>query len=288
MKTLARRGPHKVDRGDLGIVGLAGQVFAPVAGRDLPGIAFGHAWVRNSKAYRDLFVHLASWGIVVAAPDTEGGPIASDVELATDLRAALTVLSSVQLGTAGQITVNADRLGLAGHGFGAAAAVRAASSTTLLGRPPVPVRALTALFPAPTTADLPAAAATVSVPALIVAGSEELDSMTANAVVLAKALGGDVVLRTLPGADGRSLLERTTIKSFIGINGADSAVHKAVRAQLTGYLLYQLSGDEKYAAFADPEEATGVAAAVDVATATRADNNAVAQLLGAPAYSPDR
>lgn len=306
MKTLARRGPHKVDKGDLGIVGLSGQVFAPRTGKDLPAVAFAHGWMRGSRHYRDLMFHLASWGIVVAAPDSERGPLASDIELATDLRAALTVAANVQLGAPGQISVDPERLGLVGHGFGAAAAVRAASARSLLGRPQIPVRALIPLFPAPTTSSLADDAATVTAPALIVAAAGEVDSMTGNAVVLAKELGraerremspgraerrdgtpADVVLRTLAGVDGKALLENPSIKTLVGINGADRKVHAAVRAQVTGFLLYSLTGAKDYAAFADPEVSMGTLLAVDVATARRADADHVSQLLGIAPYKPE-
>ncbi|WP_448222974.1 alpha/beta hydrolase [Gordonia iterans] len=287
MKQLARRGPHKVDRGDLGIVGLSGQVFAPRTGKDLPALAFGHAWLRGSRAYRDLMFHLASWGIVVAAPDSEQGPLASDIELGTDLRAALTVVQSVQLGTAGAITVNPERVGLAGHGFGAAAAVRAASVEALLGRPQIPVKALVTLFPAPTTSSLLPAAQTVTAPALIVAGADEIDSMTGNALALAHALGGEVVLRTLLGADARGLLEKPTLTSLIGFNGAERKIHAAVRAQVTGYVLHRLTDDPAYAAFADPDAAMGDLVAVDPATQRPADVDHFSQLLGVAPFKPD-
>lgn len=287
MKQLARRGPHKVDRGDLGIVGLSGQVFAPRTGKDLPALAFGHAWLRGSSAYRDLMFHLASWGIVVAAPDSEQGPLASDIELGTDLRAALTVVQSVQLGTAGAITVNPERVGLAGHGFGAAAAVRAASVEALLGRPQIPVKALVTLFPAPTTSSLLPAAQTVTAPTLIVAGADEIDSMTGNALALAHGLGGDVVLRTMVDADARGILENPTLKSLIGFNGAERKIHAAVRAQVTGYALHQLTGDRTYAAFADPAASMADLAAVDPATQRPADVDHFSQLLGVAPFKPD-
>lgn len=287
MKLLARRGPHKVNRGDLGIVGLAGQVFAPTEGKDLPAVAFAHGWMRSSKSYRDLLFHLASWGIVVAAPDSERGPLASDIELATDLRAALTVCSGVQLGAPGRVSVSAERLGLVGHGFGAAAAVRAAADRTLLGRPPIPVRALVPLFPAPTSADLRVDAAKVTAPALLVAADDALDSMTGNAVELTELLGGDVVLRTLAGVSANDLLENPTVKGFLGVNGAERKVHAAVRAQVTGYLLYRLAGEEQYAAFADPEISMGTVMAVEEGKIRRADADHFAQLLGNPAYKPD-
>jgi len=288
IKTLALRGPHKVDRGDLGIVGLAGQVFAPRTGQDYPAVAFGHAWLKGSAAYRDLMVHLASWGIVVAAPDSERGPLASDVELATDLRAALTVLQSVPLGTTEPVTVNPAQVGLVGHGFGAAAAVLAASSRPLLGRPQIPVRALATLFPAPSTRQLLPAAAEVTAPALILAADDQTDSLTGNAVQLAHTLGGDVVLRTLAGATNRGLLEKRSLKTLIGVNGADKATHKTVRAQLTGYLLHTLTGDDHYAPFADPEAVFPDALGVEPGQVRPADNDHIAQLLGAKPFADDK
>ena len=286
-KELSRRGPHPVDRGDLGIVGLSGRVYAPHTGTDLPAIAFGHAWMAGSDAYEDLMYHLASWGIVVATPDSERGPLASDIELATDLRAALTVVANVSLGTDQPITVDPDRIGLVGHGFGAAAAVYAASERLLLGRPQVPVKALAALFPAPTSKDLLPAATTVTAPALVLTAPDQLDSMTSNALILAKQLGGDVVLRTIPGATNRNLLERHSLKRLIGLNSADKNTHKAVRAQLTGYLLHRLTGDEKYAEFSESDVSAGDALALDPQEQRPADADHVSQLLGVPAFTDD-
>jgi dienelactone hydrolase len=280
MTELARRGPHKVDRGDLGIVGMSGQIFAPRTGRKLPAVAFAHDWLAASSRYRDLAFHLASWGIVVAAPDSETGVFASDVELATDLRAAVTVLQSVQLGD-GSVTVDPDRVAVAGHGFGAAAAIRAASDTVLLGRPPVRLRGLAAVFPSPTTSDLLPTASTVTASSLVLAAGGQLDSMTSNALAVADALGGDVVLRTIPGANNRGLVERRSLKSFIGVNGADKATHRPVRAQLAGYLLHTLTGDDRYAAFSDPEATTGDAIATPVADTEPAELDHISQLLGA-------
>ena len=64
MTVLARRGPHRVLRGDLGFVGVRGQIFTPEKGTGLPLVAFAHAWMADSGRYRDLLFHLASHGIV--------------------------------------------------------------------------------------------------------------------------------------------------------------------------------------------------------------------------------
>ncbi|MBI3690128.1 MAG: hypothetical protein HY239_05555, partial [Mycolicibacterium aromaticivorans] len=65
---LTRRGPHHVLRGDLAFAGLPGIVFTPASGFNLPGVAFGHDWLTDVDHYVKTLEHLASWGIVAAAP----------------------------------------------------------------------------------------------------------------------------------------------------------------------------------------------------------------------------
>lgn len=282
MTQLARRGPHRVLRGDLGFVGIAGQVFTPESGTRLPAVAFGHAWLADSARYRDLLFHLASWGIVAAAPDGQGGPFPSDVALAADLRATLLAVANVPLGFDG-LTVSRDRLGLAGHGFGAAAAVLAASDETLLGQRSPRVGGVAAVFPAPTTSIVLPAAASVRVPATVVAAGDHLDTVTANALSLSLALGGDVTLRTIPGGSDRGLLEHRSLKSFIGINGADRKTHAYVRAVLTGFLLHTVGGDPEYAAFADPAATLGDVGTFDIGESDPDERDQFSKLIGAKA-----
>ncbi|MBD0861998.1 alpha/beta hydrolase [Gordonia sp. zg691] len=273
MKMLARRGPHRVLRGDLGIVGTPGEVFTPAAGERLPAIAFGHGWLVSPDRYRDFCQHLASWGIVVAVPAGQRGVLASDEAMAADLRSALSIVSRVPLGF-GAITVDPRKVGFAGHGFGAAAAVIAASEGVLHGQPQPPVRGVVALFPAPTTSTLIPAARRVSAPGLIVSAIGELDTLDGNALPLAQAYGADhtgsgddtpaVVLRTPPGATARGLIEHRSIKSLIGGNGADKKTHTAARALTTGFLLHTLNDDPDYQAFADADTVLGKVPAVDL------------------------
>ena len=70
----------------MAVVGLPGIIYTPEAGSDLPGIAFGHGWLTHSRQYIGTLEHLASWGIVVAVPDTERGPFASDRALARSVK----------------------------------------------------------------------------------------------------------------------------------------------------------------------------------------------------------
>lgn len=230
----------------MAIIGLPGTIFTPAEGTNLPGIAFGHGWINSVKRYENLLTHLASWGIVVGAPDTETGPLASDKGLATDLSCALDVISEVRLGT-GSITVQREKLGIVGHGFGAAAAAIASSPASATSSK---VKVLAALFPAPGNDDGLATAATVSAPSLILA--DELTSMTSNALNLRRTLNSsDCVLRLTEKASGAGLAEGRTIRSALGYSKPDRGTHKLIRAFLTGYLLHQLAGEKKYAAFSD-------------------------------------
>ncbi|MDY6807664.1 MAG: alpha/beta hydrolase [Actinomycetota bacterium] len=280
MSELGRRGPYRVLRGDLGIAGMRGQVFAPESGQRLPAIAVGHTWMADSRRYRDLLYHFASWGFVTVAPDANSGFFASDVGLAGDLRAALDIVAHVPLGY-GAVTVDPDRLGLVGHGFGASAAVLAAADQPLRGHAAPKVAAVVAMFPSPTTSALLPAAALVRAPGLIIAGAGELDTMDGNALPLAQAYGGDVVLRTVARGNPRDLLERRTIKSLVGMNGSDRALHALIRSACTGYLLYSVAGEKGFAGFADSTGTLGKLSAVDLTDSPVQTVDAVSHLFGA-------
>src|SRR5262245_57341247 len=95
---LTRRGPHKVLRGDLAFAGLPGVLYTPESGLNLAGVAFGHDWLTSVDRYDDTLEHLASWGIVAAAPDTERGLAPSVLNIAYDLGTTLDIVAGVRLG----------------------------------------------------------------------------------------------------------------------------------------------------------------------------------------------
>src|ERR1700739_3222845 len=114
---LARRGAHRVLRGDLAFAGLPGVVYTPEAGLNLPGVAFGHDWLTGAARYSGLLERLASCGIVAGAPDSQRGVVPSVLNFAFDLGTALDIVSGVRLGP-GEISVHPTKLGVVGHGFG--------------------------------------------------------------------------------------------------------------------------------------------------------------------------
>lgn len=241
---LTRRGPHRVLRGDLAFAGLAGVVYTPESGFNLPGVAFGHDWLAGADRYYGTLEHLASWGIVAAAPATETGFAPSVLDFAFDLGTALEIITSVRLGP-GQISVHPAKLGVLGHGFGASAAVFCAAGL------PVKPKAVAALFPSVTKPRAEQPAATLTVPGLILSAPGDPMTLRSNAVELARAWPA-ATLRAVAKAEPGGLIEGRRLARVVGLPGPDRRTQRIVRALLTGYLLHLLAGDKTYRDFSDP------------------------------------
>lgn len=236
---LSRPGPHEVLRGDLALVGLPGAVFTPRAGRDLPAVAFGHGWLQPVTRYRGLLRHLASWGVVVAAPATQRGPFASSRLLAGDLRTALDVCVGVRLGV-GDISVDPDRLGVAGHSTGAGCAVLAAAQDDR-------VRAVVTLSAAQTRPFASDAARDCAMPALHLAGGRDVVAPpVAHAALISTAWGGPSRLCVLPKSDHLAFTEGRHWSNLVVQGKPDSGSRKLARALLTAFFLHHLTGVEDY------------------------------------------
>jgi dienelactone hydrolase len=242
---LTRRGPHEVLRGDLAFAGLPGIVYTPKSGLNLPGVAFGHDWLVHPERYAGTLEHLASWGIVAAAPDTETGIAPSALNLAYDLGTTIDIIAGVRLGT-GKISVHPTKLGVAGHGFGGSAAVLAAAGA------PRRIKTAVALFPSVTSPPATQPAATLATPGLILADPGDPMSLRSNAVELARAWR-PATLRAAKSVTAGGLVEGRRLARMLKLPGADRGTQKIVRALLTGYLLNVLGGDKTYRDFSDPE-----------------------------------
>lgn len=242
---LSRRGPHKVLRGDLAFAGLPGVVYTPEAGLHLPAVAFGHDWLTGVARYAGLLEHLASWGIVAAAPDTERGVAPSVLNLAFDLGTALDIATGVRLGP-GKISAHPGKLGVIGHGFGASAAVFAAAG--MKAKP----QAVAALFPAATTPSPTQPASTLRVPGVVFSAPGSGKALRSNAIELWQAWDA-ATLRIVSKAKANGLAEGRRLTTAFGLGGSDRKTQKTIRALLTGYLLYTLDGDKTYRDFADPD-----------------------------------
>jgi dienelactone hydrolase len=242
---LSRRGPHRVLRGDLAFAGLPGVVYTPEAGLNLPGVAFGHDWLAGTARYSGLLEHLASWGIVAGAPDTQRGLAPSVLNFAFDLGTALDIVAGVRLGP-GNISVHPAKLGVVGHGFGGSAAVFAAAG--LRDKP----AAVAAVFPSVTSPPAEQPAATLKVPGLILTAPRDPKSLHSNALALAAAWD-TATLRIVRKAESGGLVEGRRLTKVFGLAGPHRRTQRSVRGLLTGYLLYALGGDKTYRDFADPD-----------------------------------
>lgn len=235
---LGKRGPHKVLRGDLAFAGQPGVVFTPAEGYNLPAVAFGHGWLLGANRYKGTLEHLASWGIVAAAPDTGRGPMPSHRGLATDLGTVLDIVTGVRLG-GGDISVHPDKLGVAGHGMGAGVAVLAAAARH-------DVKAVAALFPAPTSPSAEDAAATLTVPGLVLGDAALTDTLNDNTNSLAQAMGEQSTFRRLEKASSDGMVEGRRLLSPLGVAKTERWTVNTTRVLLTAFMLYHLTGESKY------------------------------------------
>lgn len=241
---LSHPGPHEVLRGNLALVGLPGVVFTPRRGLGLPAIAFGHGWLQPTGSYRGLLHHLASWGVVAAAPATQRGPLPSHRLLAADLLTTLDVVTTIRLGPDG-ISVDPAKLGLAGHSTGGGSAVLAAAQAATAETPQIQAVATIAAaqtFPAATEA-----ARSITAPGLHLAADEDLVAPSVgHSGAIADAWGGPVQLRTLGKSSHLAVTEGRHWSQLLLHGKPHRGTQQLTRALFTAFFLTHLTGTEQY------------------------------------------
>jgi dienelactone hydrolase len=243
---LTHRGPYQVLRGDLALVGLPGLVYTPREGFGLPAVAFGHGWLQPPDRYVGLFRHLASWGIVVAAPGTQRGPLASSRLFAADLRTALDVCTGVRLGD-GSISVSPEHLGLAGHSMGGGAAVLAAADDSR-------VRAVATLAASQTKPSASDAASRCSMPSLHLAGEADIVApRVGHARLIAANWAGDAQLRVLPKVDHMGFAEGRHWTGLLIPGSSNHGALRVARTLLTAFFLVHIAGNDRYRPLLDAD-----------------------------------
>ncbi|MGZ3142183.1 dienelactone hydrolase family protein [Lentzea chajnantorensis] len=246
LEQLSRPGPHPVLRGDLALVGLPGVVFTPATGLGLPAVAFGHGWMQPVRRYHGLLRHLASWGVVAAAPAVERGPLLSARVLSANLLTTLDICTGVRLGT-GDISVDPTRLALAGHSMGGGAAVLAASSSPK-------VRAVVTLAATETRPSALDAARSVSAPGLhLAAGEDRIAPPVGHSEAIATAWGGPVQLRLLPKASHLGFTEGRHWSELMLDGRGERGAQKIGRAFVAAFLLRVLLGERAYDSLLDED-----------------------------------
>lgn len=253
LSDLSKRGPHRVLEGDLGYTGLPGKVYTPAEGKNLPAVAFGHDWTKDIDDYHGTLRHLASWGIAVAAPNTETGFRPDHRGFAADLETSLQILAGVRLGN-GNISVSPGKLGIVGHGMGGGAAVLAAVDNPK-------VKAVATVYPANVAPSAVEAARALFAPGMVIGPGEDGDSLfdPGNPAKLVYNWAGDVVYRAPKKGDQQSFSEDGMIKRILGVGKSDRSLQETVRGLLVGYLLHVLNDEKAYAGYAEADaEGSGV------------------------------
>lgn len=239
LEELSHAGPHEVVRGNLALAGLPGVVFTPRSGLGLPGVAFGHGWLQPAGRYRELLSHLASWGVVAAAPTTQLGPLPSHRIFAADLHSALDVITGVRLGPGG-LSVDPAKLGLAGHSVGGGAAVLAAAGDSR-------IKAVATIAAAQTLPPATKAAQKITVPGLHLAAKGDLVApAVGNAEAIAKAWAGPVQLRILDKSTHLAVTEGSHWSQRLLHGKPQRRTQVLVRALFTAFFLTHLTGTDKY------------------------------------------
>lgn len=237
LDTLSRPGPCRTLRGDLGMVGIPGLLFAPEEGLGLPAVAFGHDWLQPASRYADLLRHLASWGVVAAAPASHRGAVPSHGGFAADLRTTLDVCAGVRLGD-GRISVDSRHTAFAGHGIGGGVALLAA-----VGHPRV--SAVVTIAMAQTRPSALDAAREIRVPTLhLTAGKDTVAPAAGHAEPVAAAAGGPVALRNLKKATHTGFLDGRHWSDLILAGSPDAKTRRLTRAFVTAFLLAELCGED--------------------------------------------
>ena len=238
LEYLEHLGPHRVAVGDLSAAGMDGVVYGPVSGRKLPAVAIGRGWLQPVHRYANTMRYLASWGIVVVAPQTERSPLPSHAGLARDLSVALRLVAGGKL-AGGVISVDARRIGLLGHSIGGGAAVLAASTDPA-------VKAVLTVTAAETRPSAIAAAGNVLAPGLHLVGAGDAMGKEDGARI-ARSWAGPVQLRQVRKAQHLGLAEgRHWTTALIG-NGDEKLIQQATRVLATAFFLRHLADQDQLA-----------------------------------------
>jgi predicted dienelactone hydrolase len=269
MAALAEPGPFQVaslevqvprTRGGQGT--FAARVFVPVPGdgdgsvTGAPVLAFGHGYLADVDWYASTLEHLASWGTVVIAPRSAGGPFPDHAAFAADLLSALDwVVAAPASGgdwPGGAVDPSARAIG--GHSMGGGAAILAAAADPQ-------IRAVATLAAAETRPSAIAAAGDVRAPVLFLAAGD--DGITPvedhqRPMFEAKTTGA-AQLRTIVGASHCGFLDQEPLILRLACDrgSMDPDAQRAVtRAVLTAWLGLELAGDDSLAPLAWPTTGT--------------------------------
>lgn len=178
---LSAPGPYSAASSEVTVTRTSGSTFTAVlfypadaggaydgSGAPYPAIAFGHGFLQPVERYESTLEHLATWGYFVIAPRSNGGLFPSHSQFAGDLSASLTYLENRNADTGSPFfeQVNVARFGVSGHSMGGGASMLAAEADAR-------ILAVANLAAANTNPSAVNAAASITVPIRLIAGTDD-------------------------------------------------------------------------------------------------------------------
>jgi predicted dienelactone hydrolase len=145
----------------------SGVAVALPVRKGFPVIVFGHGYLMRADAYRNIWESLVPEGFVVVLPQSESGMFPSHMELGTDMAFLLEEMISEGRNPTSPFAGRLQPYGcLMGHSMGGGAAILGAARSSM-------VRTLLVLAPLDTRPSTVEAAQAISVPSLVIAGSND-------------------------------------------------------------------------------------------------------------------
>jgi len=207
----AQPGPHQPGRTTVTVNRQTGgtftaQVFYPAtspgsgtpldpSGGPYSVIAFGHGFLQAVSQYYSTLDHLATWGFLVVATDSQSGFSPNHAEYGRDLSDSLTFMISEQTRPGSRFlgVVDVNSLGVSGHSMGGGASVLCAAIDPR-------VDAVANLAAAETNPSAIAAGASIQAPVFLIAGSQDtIVPVGGNGQLIYNALAGPRQLPVITG-----------------------------------------------------------------------------------------
>ena len=202
--------------------------------------AFGHGYLSPIEPYQSTLEHLASWGITVVAPRSGSGLVPSHEAFGADLVAALDAVAVAAVADDWDgVPVDVTARAVGGHSMGGGAAVLAAAMDPS-------IRTVATLSAADTRPSAVEAAATVEVPMLLVAASEDrITPVERHQRPIFEAANGPTQLRIIEGGGHCGYLDEADLIGLIcGRSTLDAVAQRTLgQAALTAWLRSEAMGD---------------------------------------------
>ncbi|MFO0873594.1 MAG: dienelactone hydrolase family protein [Phycisphaerales bacterium] len=209
------------------------------SGAPYPGITFGHGFVQPVSQYASTMKHLASYGFLVIASQSEGSLFPSHASFANDMRSCLDWLEAQNVDPASPYlgAVETTRFGASGHSMGGGCAILATKDDPRID-------AVAPLAAADTNPSAIAAMLDVEVPSRLIAGSQDgiVATATSSALMYANA-DAPKQLQVIQGGFHCGFTDADFL--FCDSGSITRAAQLAItRRLLTEFFLLHLKGDQ--------------------------------------------